>query len=185
MTQFCLNYSPVEVCRHIVAEHLHAMDIAFTLNDSDELLVLGAISVEEKVQIDKALHKYGISLLQLNSENIVDAIKNAIENLLNSPDTRTEKVSTYLSDTLGYSYSYLSNRFSDETFTSIENFIILRRIEHVKKLMLQGENSLTEIAGKLDYSSVAHLSGQFKKMTGLTPTGFLRIIQKRNNARKG
>jgi AraC-like DNA-binding protein len=87
--------------------------------------------------------------------------------------------SSYLSSKLHHSYGYLSNLFSEVTFTSIENFIIIQKIERAKQLLLSGTHTLTEISYLLNYSSVAHLSNQFKKTTGLTPSSFQRIIKLR------
>ncbi|WP_373519593.1 helix-turn-helix domain-containing protein [Pricia sp.] len=181
MAHFRIHYNALEVCRTILTERLNALGISFSLNANGELSIHGKLTDENRLHIEGALQPYGISLVEKESESIVEGIKYAIEELLSSPAVRTEKVSAYLSEKLGYSYSSLSNRFSEETHTSIENFVILRRIEHAKRLMLLGGTSLTEIARKLDYSSVAHLSRQFKKTTGLTPTSFLRIIAKRKN----
>lgn len=183
MTKFRLQYNPVDICHTIVAERLSSLGMSYTLNDFGELTFRGKLTDKQRLQVDQALKTYGISLVRTEAMNIVDEIKYALEELLCATEVRTEKISAYLSEKLGYSYSYLSNRFSEETHTSIENFIILRRIEHAKKLMLDGGSSLTEIARKLDYSSVAHLSSQFKKTTGLTPTSFIRIIEKRNKTR--
>ncbi len=179
MAHFRIHYNALEVCRTVIAERLNVLGISFSLNAQGELRFHGKLTDEDRLRIDKALKPYSISLIKKESENLVEGIKYAIEELLSSPTERTEKISAYLSEKLGYSYSSLSNRFSEETYTSIENFVILRRIEHAKSLMLHGGTSLTEIALKLDYSSVAHLSRQFKKTTGLTPTAFLRIIEKR------
>ncbi len=179
MANFRIRYNPLEICRTLLSEQLNALGVSFSLNDQNELSVHEELTDEKWLQIDEALKPYGIFLIGKGTETMVEGIKYAIDELLSSPTVRTEKISAYLSEKLGYSYSSLSNRFSEETYTSIENFVILRRIEHAKRLLLLGENSLTEIAHKLDYSSVAHLSRQFKKTTGLTPTAFLRIIEKR------
>lgn len=179
MAHFRIQYNAVEVCRSIIAERLNFLEIPFSLNARGELSIHGELTHENLLKIDEALKPYGIALVLKESDSMVENIKYAIEDLLNSPTARTEKMSSYLSEKLGYSYSSLSNRFSEETHTSIENFVILRRIEYAKRLMLEGGTSLTEIAQKLDYSSVAHLSRQFKKTTGLTPTTFLRIIERR------
>ena len=87
-------------------------------------------------------------------------------------------MSSFLSEKLNYSYSYLSSLFSEVTYTSIENFIILQKIERAKRLIIEGEYTLTEISDMLSYSSVAYLSAQFKKTTGLTPTSFQSIVKK-------
>ena len=181
MLKFSLNYNAAELCRTLITERLNALGVAFSLSGSGELQIDQKITENTQNTIINMLRQCGISLTINDNRDIIGSIKYAIDDLLRSTNIRTEKVSAYLSQRLGYSYSYLSNRFSEETYTSIENFIILRKIERVKELMLEDRYSLTEIAGNLDYSSVAHLSGQFKKVTGLTPTTFLRIIEKRIN----
>lgn len=85
----------------------------------------------------------------------------------------------YLAEKLNHSYGYISNLFSELTYTSIENYIILQKIEYTKQLIINNQLSLTEIAYKLNYSSVAHLSTQFKNTTGITPSAFQRIIKRR------
>jgi AraC-like DNA-binding protein len=111
---------------------------------------------------------------------LVQRIKDAITELIhNQEEENLYKVSAYLSEKLDYSYSYLSTVFSETTYTSIENFIILKKIDYAKELIITNNLTLTEIAFKLNYSSVAHLSYQFKKTTGLTPSAFQNIIEKR------
>ena len=87
--------------------------------------------------------------------------------------------SDYLSEKLNYNYTYLANLFSEVQGTTIEQYIIIHKIEHIKELMVYGELNLTEIAYKMNYSSVAHLSNQFKKVTGLTPSHFKQLSVKR------
>ncbi|WP_072995114.1 helix-turn-helix domain-containing protein [Pseudozobellia thermophila] len=178
--KFRLDYIPKQVCQKVVSERLKEMRIAFSFNALGHLVVETEVSPALLTEINKALAPYGISLSETGKNDIVNDIKKAVEELVYSGDMRKFTTSVYLSKKLGYSYSYLSNLFSEETYTSIENFIILRKIEYAKRLIIAGDMSLTEIAFKLDYSSVAHLSGQFKKVTGLTPTAFLRILEKRN-----
>lgn len=178
--KFRLTYNPNELGKAIVTEQLNQLGVPFTFNEIGQLLVTEDISKDLYRQMIKVLGAYGITLSGTEKNNLVQRIKQAIEEMIFSKEIRTTKVSAYLSEKLNYSYSYLSNLFSEETYTSIENFIILRKIEYAKKLMLDGNMSLTEIAYQLDYSSVAHLSGQFKKTTGLSPTAFLRILEKRN-----
>lgn len=179
MAHFRIRFNPIDICRKVIDERLNLLGLSFSLHDQGELSIDGKLTDTSRSKIDKVLKPYGISLIEKDSESIIESIKYAIDELLISPVPRTEKISVYLSEKLGCSYSSLSSRFSEETYTSIENFVILRRIEYAKTLMLRGGSNLTEIAHKLDYSSVAHLSRQFKKTTGLTPTAFLRIIEKR------
>ena len=177
--KFILNYNTNDLVKKIVSEQLDRLAIPFHFNELGHLLVTENITEEIRQKMVDVLMGYGITLSKEGRNSLVDDIKKAIDDLIFSKDIRTVKISVYLSKKLNYSYSYLSNLFSEETYTSIENFIILRKIEHAKKLMLDGSMNLTEIAFELDYSSVAHLSGQFKKTTGLTPTSFLRILEKR------
>ena len=111
---------------------------------------------------------------------MVQKIKDAIvEMVFNDENAINVKSSVYLSEKLNLSFGYLSNLFSEVTHTSIENFIIIQKIERVKQLIIINELSLTEIAYLLSYSSVAHLSTQFKNTTGITASAFQRIIEKR------
>lgn len=96
-----------------------------------------------------------------------------------SEDEPEVNFSTFLSDKLSYNYTYLSNLFSETQATTIEQFIILHKIERAKELIIYNELNLTEIAWKLHYSSVAHLSNQFKKITGLTPSFFKAMTNKK------
>jgi len=110
---------------------------------------------------------------------LVQKIKDAIIELVFMEDSNNYKSSVFLAEKLNHSYGYLSNVFSEVTYSSIENFIILQKIERAKQLIIINEMSLTEIAFLLNYSSVAHLSTQFKNTTGITPSAFQRIIKKR------
>ena len=110
----------------------------------------------------------------------VQKIKDAIVEMVYEKDKLpVTTTSIYLADKLNLSYGYLSNIFSEYTYTSIENYIIIQKIERAKKLIIDEEFNLTEISYKLNYSSLAHLSSQFKKITGLTPSVFKRIVNKR------
>lgn len=177
--EFILTYNASDLGRRIVSEQLEKLGVAFRFNDFGHLLITETISDELREKMIGALKAYDIILSKEGKNSLIHDVKKAIDDLIFSKEIRTQKISAYLSKKLNYSYAYLSNLFSEETYTSIENFIILRKIEHAKKLMLDGGMNLTEIAYELDYSSVAHLSGQFKKTTGLTPTSFLRILEKR------
>ncbi|KOY52112.1 Regulatory helix-turn-helix protein, AraC family [Polaribacter dokdonensis DSW-5] len=131
-------------------------------------------------KLSDKLDEYGIEVVQNQKSILVQKIKDAIVDMVfNEENTVNVKSSVYLAEKLDHSYGYLANLFSEVTYTSIENFIILQKIEYTKQLILKGNLSLTEIAFKLNYSSVAHLSTQFKKTTGITPSSFQRIIKKR------
>ncbi|TVR14540.1 MAG: AraC family transcriptional regulator [Balneolaceae bacterium] len=147
---------------------------------------LGMVEVQDDItdeQIEtfaKNLRKGGLELLDDKRNILVEKIKNAIIEMVHFAD-ELPKVndSDYISGKLGYDYTYLSNTFSEVKGITIQQYIIKHKIERVKELLLYDELTLTEIAWKLDYSSVAHLSNQFKKVTGLTPTYFKEMKNKR------
>jgi len=144
-----------------------------------EIEILEALSEEKIVELSAKLLENGIEIVENQKSVFVQKIKDAIIEMVQNPDDITVKSSVYLSEKLNYNYSYISNIFSEVTYTSIENFIILQKIELAKQLIISNELTLTEIAYNLNYSSVAHLSTQFKNTTGITPSAFQRIVSKR------
>ena len=168
------------VCRKVLDNILEEQDIKHKIKGFGEVELLGKIAPEKLQQFSDALNIYGIEIVENQKSILVQKIKDTIIDMVFNQDTEVNvKTSSYLSDTLGHSYGYLSNLFSEVTYTSIENFIILQKIEYTKQLIINENLSLTEIAFKLNYSSVAHLSTQFKNTTGITPSAFQRIINKR------
>jgi AraC-like DNA-binding protein len=135
-------------------------------------------------ELSSGLNNYGIEIVESHKSILVQKIKDAIiEMVFMEEKLPTSKTSSYLADKLNHRYGYISNLFSEVTYTSIENFIILQKIERAKQLLITNELTITEIAWKLNYSSVAHLSNQFKNVTGLTPSMFQRIINKRRTTK--
>lgn len=169
------------VCKTVLKEQLDALNIAHTITSLGEVEILTNLSTEKRLSLDDALKRYGIQILTNQKDTLVERIKHTIDEMLKNNDLRTVKVSSHLSDTLNYSYAHLSTVFSESTYTSIENYMILKKVDLVKERICNTNLTLTEIAYQLDYSSVAHLSGQFKKTTGLTPSGFQRIMKNRNH----
>jgi AraC-like DNA-binding protein len=151
------------------------------------VLSFGEIEFYENVPEDKIEElrneflNYGITIIENQKSVLVQKIKDAIHEMVYGEEILNVKVSVYLAEKLNHSYGYLSNLFSDITFTSIENYVIIQKIEFAKQLILNNKLSLTEIAFRLNYSSVAHLSTQFKNTTGITPSAFQRIISKRRD----
>lgn len=168
------------VCNVVLKEKLEALEVHYEMPSFGEVVFLENISDEKYQEFIKALAPYGIEIVEDHKRILVQKIKDAITDMVYSSDTEVHvKSSVYLSERLGHSYGYLSNLFSEVTHTSVENFIILQKIEYTKQLIINENKSLTEIAFQLNYSSVAHLSTQFKNTTGITPSTFLRIIAKR------
>jgi AraC-like DNA-binding protein len=126
------------------------------------------------------LMKSGLELMDDKKSILVEKIKSVIVELVHYNDEQIKiNLSDYLSDKLSHNYTYLANLFSEVKGTTIEQFYLAHKIEKVKELLVYDELNLTEIAYKLHYSSVAHLSNQFKKMTGLTPSHFKNLRHKR------
>lgn len=168
------------ICKKVVCEQLDHMKLDYILHGVSEIELKHTPSSAQMQIIADNFSDYGIEVISDQQTAIIQRIKDAITVLV-SGDEEAQKynVSTYLSEKLDYSYAYLSNLFSEITHTSIENFVILKKIDVAKNLIIENDLTLTEIAYKLNYSSVAHLSGQFKKTTGLTPSSFQKIIKKR------
>lgn len=149
-------------------------------------LDLGVVEIQDDITTEKleafreGLKKGGLELLDDKKNILVEKIKSVIVEMVHYSD-ELPKVndSDYISEKLGYEYTYLSNTFSEVKGITIQQYIILHKIEKVKELLLYDELSLTEISYKLHYSSVAHLSNQFKKITGLTPTFFKTLKDKK------
>ncbi len=130
------------------------------------------LSPEQLAALDKALDERGFERIDDRKARLIEAIKNKVIKMIHHSDRVDRKYnwSTQLSEELHYDYNYLSNLFSAVEGITLEQYIIRQKIEKVKELLFYDELSLGEIAHKLGYSSVAHLSGQFKKITGLTPS---------------
>jgi len=168
------------LCRKVLDDTLLKHNIKHKIIGFGEVELLEKLSAERLENFSNDLSDYSIEIVENQKSILVQKIKDAITDMVFSEETTNNlKASAYLSDTLGHSYGYLSNLFSEVTYTSIENFIIIQKIEYTKQLIINENLSLTEIAFKLNYSSVAHLSTQFKNTTGITPSAFQRIILKR------
>ena len=141
------------------------------------------LTAEQREQIRIALLKSGLELMDDKKAVLIEKIKNVIIEMVHYADELPKtNFSDYLSEKLNYDYTYLANLFSEVQGTTIEKFIISHKIERVKELIIYDELNLTEIAWKMHYSSVAHLSNQFKKITGLTPSHFKKLKNKRRKA---
>lgn len=170
---------PNILIRKLIEEKLQLLGFRFEYLGLGEIEILDIPTAEQLHLIQKTLAQYGIEIIENQKAVLVQKIKDTITEMVFSESSINTKTSVYLSDALGHSYGYLSNIFSEVTYTSIENYIILQKTEYAKQLILNEKISLTEIAYRLNYSSVAHLSTQFKNATGITPSAFQRIINKR------
>lgn len=175
MTLF-IKYDIDKLCTAFLKEYLNALDISYTINSINEVEINEELPQHKQEFLEDAFKKYGIEIITNQKSNLVERIKSSIDKMLRDKSKSALKLSTYLSENLNYSYTHLSTVFSETTYTSIENYAILRKVDIVKEYLCNTDLTLTEIAFQLNYSSVAHLSGQFKKVTGLTPTTFQHIM---------
>ena len=169
-------------CKLKVKEELVKMGIRYVLIDLGKIELPEEITPDQREQLKSRLLESGLELLDDHRSILIDRIKTAIVELIHYSDELPKvKYSEYLSAKLNHNYTYLANTFSEVTGVTIQKFIILHKIERVKELLLYDQLTLSEIAYKLHYSSPAHLSTQFKKVTGLTPTFFKQLKIKRQN----
>ncbi len=164
-------------------ENLNKLGVPYEITGLGEIEVKGVLSPSQYSDLEESIKKYGIELIDDPKNGIVQRIKDVIIEMVYMEEKLPNlNVSDYISDKMKLSYGYISNVFSEVTYTSIGNFIILQRIEFAKQLLIEGKLTLTEVSWRLNYSSLAHFSYQFKKTTGLTPSMFQRIIKKRNDS---
>lgn len=163
-----------------VKAELENFGLHYTYIDYGEAEVKENISPEMHYQLNTALKKSGLELMDDKKSMLIEKIKFLIVELVHYSDEPLKKnLSDYLSERLKYDYTYLANLFSEVQGTTIEKFFITHKIERVKELLVYDELNLKEIAFKLHYSSVAHLSSQFKKLTGFTPSHFKHLKHKK------
>jgi AraC-like DNA-binding protein len=167
-------------CKLLVKEELGKLGLHYVVLELGVVDVLEDISSTQRAELKLNLQKSGLELLDNKKNILIDRIKNVIIEMIHYTDELPKvNYSDYISEKLDYDYTYLSNIFSEVKGITIQQFIIVHKIERVKELLLYDELNLTEISYKLHYSSVAHLSNQFKKVTGLSPTFFRQLKQKR------
>lgn len=164
----------------LVKAELEKLGLSPNYIELGEVLLSKEISESQKQQLQEALHDSGLELMEDKNAILIEKIKNIIVEMVHYTDELPEvNFSVFLSEKLQRDYHALSEIFSRTKGITIEHFIILHKIERVKELLMYDELTLTEISYKMHYSSVAHLSNQFKKTTGLTPTFFKKLKNKR------
>jgi len=164
----------------LVKEELKKLGLHYIVVDMGVVDIMENITDEQREQIRTALLRSGLELMEDKKAVIIEKIKNVIIEMVHYSDEFPKvNFSDYLIEKLHYDYTYLANLFSEVKGITIEKFIITHKIERVKELIIYDELNLSEIAWKMHYSSVAHLSNQFKKVTGLTPSHFKSLKNKR------
>ena len=168
-------------CEMVVKSELEKIGMQYIYVKIGEAEIKKDFTLQQREQFNIALKKSGLELLDDKKSILVEKIKNVIIELVHYTEEQIRiNLSDYLSEKLNYDYTYLANLFSEVKGTTIEQFFIIHRIERAKELLVYDELNLTEIADKLHYSSVSHLSKQFKKVTGLTPSHFKHLKKKRH-----
>ena len=167
-------------CKMLVKEELKKLGLHFVIVDLGTVEILEDITQTQHDELKKNLLKSGLELLDDKKSILIERIKNVIVEMIHYSDELPKvNYSDYISEKLNQDYTYLANIFSEVKGITIQQFIIIHKIEKAKELILYDELNLTEISYKLHYSSVGHLSNQFKKITGLSPSFYKQLKQKR------
>lgn len=163
-------------CKMAVKDELKKLGLHFIVVDLGEVEIMENITISQREQLNSALVVAGLELMDDKRAVLIERIINVITEMIHySDDVPKVNYSDFISEKLNYDYTYLSNIFSEVKGITIQQFIIIHKIERAKELLLYDELNLTEISYKLHYSSVAHLSNQFKKITGLSPSQFKQL----------
>lgn len=167
-------------CKMLVRDELSKLGLHFVMPDMGVVEIMEEITDEQRMELRTALSISGLELMEDKKSVLIEKIKAVVIEMVHyTNELPKTNFSDFLSEKLHYDYTYLANLFSEVHGSTIEQFIILHKIERVKELIVYDELNLTEIAWKMHYSSVAHLSNQFKKVTGLSPSHFKQLKDKR------
>lgn len=169
-----------ESCKIFVKDALDELGIPLVRVELGEIETKEDVSDDEKKKLNTKINEAGLELLEKKQGVLIEKIRKVvIDYVYNSDERPNVKFSVMLSQELNHNYTYLANFFSEVEATTIEQFMIALKIERIKELIIFGEDNIAQIAHKLNYSSAAHLSTQFKKITGLTPSHFKSLKEKR------
>ena len=170
-------------CKLAVKEELKKLGLHFVVVDLGEVEIMEDMTPERRQQLQLGLISVGLELMDDKRAVLIERIINVITAMIHHSEEQPKvNYSDYISEKLNYDYTYLSNLFSEVKGITIQQFIIIHKIEKVKEFLLYDELNLTEIAFKMHYSSVAHLSNQFKKITGITPSDYKQLKDKRRKS---
>ena len=170
-------------CKLLVKAELKNLGLHFIVVELGEVEIMDNISPRQREQLKSSLAQSGLELMDDQKANLIEKIKKVIIEMIHYAEELPRiKNSDYISEKLNYDYTYLANLFSDVAGITIEHYIIAHKIERVKELLMYDELNLTQISYKMNYSSVAHLSNQFKKVTGFTPSHFKQLKDKRRRS---
>jgi len=169
-------------CKIAVKEELKKLGLHFIFVDLGKVEIMENISELQKKNLKTALLRLGLDLMDDKRTELIEEIKSSVIQMIHySEETVKVNFSVFLSEKLNFDYTYLSNLFSEVQGTTLEHFIISHKIERIKELIIYDELNITEIARMMNYSSVAYLSNQFKRITGFSPSQFKQLTDKRRN----
>jgi len=169
-------------CKMEVKEQLKKLGLHYIVVDLGEIEIMENLTMFQRELLKKALLVSGLELMEDKKAMLIEKIKNVIIEMVHHSDEVLKiNFSNYLAEKLNHDYTYLSNLFSEVQGMTIEHYIISHKVERIKELIIYGELNITEIAWKMGYSSVAHLSSQFKKVTGLSPSHFKQMKDQKRN----
>ena len=178
-----IKYMVSNRCKMVVRTALKDLGVHFVLLELGEVEIMERLTGEQRDYLKNTLEDAGLELIDDKRSILIEKIKSAVIDLVHHPeDSIKVNVSTYLGEKLDHDYTYLANIFSQVQGISIEQFIILHKVEKIKEFLMYGELNISEISYKMNYSSTAHLSTQFKKVTGLTPSQFKQLKEKRRKS---
>ncbi len=167
-------------CKMLVKEELKKLNLHFIVVELGEVEIMEIITMEQRDQLNNALKLSGLELMDDKKSVLIEKVKNIIIEMVHySDELPSINYSDYISSKVGLDYTYISNIFTEVKGLTIQQFIINHKVERIKELIIYDELNITEIAWKMNYSSVAHLSNQFKKITGLSPSHFKLLKDKR------
>ena len=170
-------------CIMTVEDILNRLNIDYTSVTMGEVTLAKKLTNDELKGVEKALNKVGFALIETRVNKVIEDIKKAILEYINMGlDSQRQNLSSFITDRISYDYSYLSDLFSSIEGRTIEQYFIVQRIEKVKELLVYDQLSLTEISYRTGFSSVHHLSAQFKKVTGLTPSQFNKMTAEKRKS---
>jgi AraC-like DNA-binding protein len=169
-------------CKLLVKEELKKMGLHFVVVDLGEVEIMEELDARDLEHLRQVLKESGLEIIDDKKSMLIEKVKNVITGMIHHADGPMKlNYSDYLSQKLDYDYTYLSNLFSEMKGITIQQYIIIHKIERVKELLMYEDLNLTEISYLMQYSSVAHLSNQFKKITGLSPSKFMQLRNKKRN----
>ncbi|MFM9909077.1 MAG: helix-turn-helix domain-containing protein [Chitinophagaceae bacterium] len=169
-------------CKMMVKEALKKLGLHFIVVELGEVEIMEQITMEQRRLLKEDLNSCGLELMDDKKAILISRIKSVVVEMVHYEDELPKtNFSDYLAQKLNHDYTYMANLFSEVQGTTIEQYIIFHKVERIKELIIYDELNITEIAWKMNYSSVAHLSNQFKKVTGLAPSHFKKLKDKRRS----